>query len=153
MSVYQDFNTFPTLSEVAPSLVFEPKREALRHNGLLVKDKFAIINPTIGDTDPMTGQPRGEVMQVVGKSHVATPYDVMWDSTREGILLSGLDTSQMQIKFIISPDGGSYSGDIMKTRFRGRAGGSAMPPAEAGRSAAHLKRQGASATQAERELR
>ena len=117
MSAYQDFNTFPTLSEVAPSLVFEPKREALRHNGLLVKDKFAIINPTIGDIDPLTGLPKGEVMQVVGKSHVATPYDVMWDSMREGIELSGLDTSQIKIKFLIAPDGGSYSADIIFKQY------------------------------------
>ena len=117
MSVYQDFNGIPTLSEVAPSLVFEPKREALRHNGLLVKDKFAIINPTIGDIDPLTGLPKGEVMQVVGKSHVATPYNVMWDSMREGIELSGLDTSQIQIKFIVAPDGGSYATDIIFKQY------------------------------------
>ena len=117
MSVYQDFNGIPTLSEVAPSLVFEPKREALRHNGLLVKDKFAIINPTIGDIDPLTGLPKGEVMQVVGKNHVANPYPVMWDSIREGVELSGLDTSQIKIKFLIAPDGGSYSADIIFKQY------------------------------------
>jgi hypothetical protein len=117
MSTYVNFDHIPTLSEVAPSLVFEPKREALRHNGMLVKDKFAIINPTIGDIDPITGMPKGEVMQITGKSHVATPYDIMWDATREGILLSGLDTSQMQIRFVISPDGGSYMADILFKQY------------------------------------
>lgn len=117
MSVYQDFNGILPLSEVAPSLVFEPKREALRHNGLLVKDKFAIINPTIGDIDPLTGLPKGEVMQVVGNNHVANAYTIMWDSMREGIELSGLDTSQIKIKFLIAPDGGSYSADIIFKQY------------------------------------
>jgi len=119
MSVYQNFDHIPTLSEVAPSLVFEPKREALRHNGLLVADKFAIINPTLGEmrTDIMPSEPTGQVMQIVGKSHVATPYNVMWDSMREGIELSGLDTSQIQIKFIVAPDGGSYAADIIFKQY------------------------------------
>lgn len=117
MSIYQNFDRIPTLAEVAPSLVFDPKCEPLRHNGRLVKDKFAIINPTLGEIDSLTGEPMGEVMQVVGKSHVATPYSVMWESMREGIELSGLDTSQMQIKFIISPDGGSYSADIIFKQY------------------------------------
>ena len=119
MSIYQNFDRIPTLAEVAPSLVFEPKREPLRHNGVLVKDKFAIINPTLGEmrTDILPSEPMGEVMQVVGKSHVATPYSVMWESMREGIELSGLDTSQIQIKFIISPDGGSYSADIIFKQY------------------------------------
>jgi hypothetical protein len=117
MSTYVNFDHIPTLSEVAPSLVFEPKREALRHKDILVEDKFAIINPTIGDIDPLTGLPKGKVMQVVGKSHVATPYDIMWESMRQGIELSGLDTSQIQVKFIISPDGGAYSADIIFKRY------------------------------------
>ena len=115
MSSYQNFDRIPTLSEVASELVFEPRREALRHDGMIVKDKFAIINPSIW------GNPKsnrwGEVMQVVGKSHVATPYPVMWDSMREGIEMSGLDTSQVQIKFIVSPDGGSYAADIIFKQY------------------------------------
>jgi len=119
MSTYVNFDHIPTLSEVASSLVFEPKREALRHNGVLVKDKFAIINPTLGDmrTDILPSEPMGEVMQIVGKSHVATPYDVMWESMRQGIELSGLDTSQIQVRFIISPDGGAYSADIIFKQY------------------------------------
>ena len=114
MSSYQNFDRIPTLSEVAPSLVFEPKREALRHDGMIVKDKFAIINPSIWNLD---SNRRGEVMQVVGKSHVATPYSVMWNSMCEGIEMSGLDTSQVQIKFIVSPDGGSYAADIIFKQY------------------------------------
>lgn len=119
MSTYVNFDHIPTLSEVAPSLVFDPIREPLRHNGILVKDKFAIINPTLGEmrTDIMPSEPTGEVMQIVGVNHVATPYPVMWESMRQGIELSGLDTSQIQIKFIISPDGGSYSADIIFKQY------------------------------------
>lgn len=114
MSAYQNFDGIPTLSEVAPYLVFEPKREALRHDGMLVKDKFAIINPRIWNPERNKA---GKVMEVVGKSHVATPYSVMWDSMREGIEMSGLDTSQVQVKFIISPYGGSYAADIIFKRY------------------------------------
>tara|TARA_R110002096_G_scaffold387560_1_gene581791 strand:+ start:1063 stop:1962 length:900 start_codon:yes stop_codon:yes gene_type:complete len=114
MSAYQDFDHIPTLSEVASELVFEPRREALCHDGRIVKDKFAIINPSVWYRNR---DKQGEVMQVVGKSHVATPYSVMWNSMREGIEMSGLDTSQVQIKFLTSPDGGSYAADIIFKQY------------------------------------
>ena len=117
MSVYQDFNGIPTLSEVAPSLVFEPKREPVRYEGEIVESKFFIINPLLGKVDPFTGKPKGKPMGITGQNHATTSYDVMWDSMREGILQSGLDTSQIKIKFLIAPDGGSYSADIIFKQY------------------------------------
>jgi len=103
MSVYQDFNSIPALPV---ELDFDPVREPLIHNGRRVDGHHAIINPL---TD--------EVMCVSKRQHNPVNFSRMWDAFREGIDSSGIDTSQVQVKFNRAKGNSAYSVDILFKKY------------------------------------
>ena len=103
MSVYQDFTSIPALPV---ELDFDPVREPLVHNGRKVDGHHAIINPL---TD--------EVMCVSKRQHNPVNFSRMWDAFREGIEASGIDTSQIQVKFNKAKGNSAYSVDMLFKKY------------------------------------
>jgi len=108
MSVYENFAGMPSLPvELDFDPVREPaKRIAKNGNTQIIAGVFNIINP-MTDT----------VMTVSKSKHNPVNYAIAWESFRAGIEASGLDTSDIECKFNVSPDGKSYTCDIILKRF------------------------------------
>ena len=108
MSVYENFAGMPALPvELDFDPVREPaKRIAKNGNTQIIAGVFNIINP-MTDT----------VMTVSKSKHNPVNYAIAWESFRAGIEASGLDTSDIECKFNVSPDGKSYTCDIILKRF------------------------------------
>lgn len=104
MSAYKNFNEIPALPA---ELVFDPVKEQQMRNGKPVADNFWIINP---NTD--------EVMGVSKQKHTPTNFNLLWNNFREGIAASGLDTSDLQVRFSKAHNHASFRADIVFKRYK-----------------------------------
>jgi len=108
MSKYENFSGIPALPV---ELDFDPVREPAKRvakNGdvQVISGVFNIVNP-LTDT----------VMTVSKSKHNPVNYAIAWESFRAGIEASGIDTSDVECKFNVSPDGKSFTCDIILKRF------------------------------------
>lgn len=105
MSAYQNLNTIPALPV---ELDFDPIKEAVTRNGSVVPDQFWIVNPNTGNL--ISNKPSG-------KNHNPVNYKHMWDSFREGVEFSGIDLSDIKIKFNVANIGAAFSADIIFAQY------------------------------------
>ena len=108
MSAYQNFNGIPALPV---ALDFDPVREQVVRTGRdgvirTVRDSYWVVNPL---TD--------EVMATSKNQHNPVNFKHMWDSFREGVEHSGVDTSDIQIMFNTARGGAAFSADIVFKRY------------------------------------
>ena len=108
MSAYQNFNGIPALPV---ELDFDPVREQVVRTGRdgvirTVRDSYWVVNPL---TD--------EVMATSKNQHNPVNFKNMWDSFREGVEHSGVDTSDIQIMFNTARGGAAFSADIVFKRY------------------------------------
>jgi hypothetical protein len=103
MSIYQTFNGIPALPV---DLDFDPVREPATRNGRVVEDTFWVVNPN-----------SDAVMAVTKKKHNPTNFTHMWESFREGIAESDIDTSEIDIKFNVARNGSAFSADIVFKQY------------------------------------
>jgi len=105
MSAYQNFNAIPALPV---ALDFDPVREAVTRNGSVVPDQFWIVNPTTGKL--VTNKPSG-------KNHNPVNYTHMWGSFRAGVIESGIDTSQLEVRFSTASNASAFCADIIFKKY------------------------------------
>jgi hypothetical protein len=108
MSAYQNFNGIPALPV---ALDFDPVREQVVRTGRdgvirTVRDSYWVVNPL---TD--------EVMATSKNQHNPVNFKNMWDSFREGVEHSGVDTSDIQVMFNTARGGAAFSADIVFKRY------------------------------------
>ena len=102
---YENFDSIPSLPV---ELDFDPVREAVYRNGTVVPDQFWIVNP---NTDELISD------KPSGKNHNPVNYTHMWESFREGIAESGVDTSDLKIRFNTAKCGAAFSADIIFAQY------------------------------------
>lgn len=102
---YENFDSVPALPV---ELDFDPIREPVYRKGVQVPDQYWIVNP---DTDELIND------KPSGKNHNPVNYKHMWDSFREGIAESGVDTSDLKIKFGVARCGAAFSADIVFAQY------------------------------------
>ncbi len=100
-----------TLDTVLPALPqildFDPVREPQIRNGVAIRNQYWVINP---NTDTVIGN---------GKSiHNPQNFSKVWDSFREGLLHSGLDTSEAEVKFNVIKEGAAMDAQIVLKRYQ-----------------------------------
>jgi len=100
-----------TLDTVLPALPqildFDPVREPQIRNGVAIRNQYWVVNP---NTDTVIGN---------GKSiHNPQNFSKVWDSFREGLLHSGLDTSEAEVKFIVIKEGAAMEAQIVLKRYQ-----------------------------------
>jgi Domain of unknown function (DUF932) len=100
-----------TLDTVLPALPqildFDPVREPQIRNGVAIRNQYWVVNP---NTDTVIGN---------GKSiHNPQNFSKVWDSFREGLLNSGLDTSEAEVKFSVIKEGAAMDAQIVLKRYQ-----------------------------------
>ena len=100
-----------TLDTVLPALPqildFDPVREPQIRNGVAIRNQYWVVNP---NTDTVIGN---------GKSiHNPQNFSKVWDSFREGLLNSGLDTSEAEVKFNVIKEGAAMDAQIVLKRYQ-----------------------------------
>jgi hypothetical protein len=100
-----------SLDTVLPALPqilnFEPVREPQIRNGVAIRNQYWVVNP---NTDTVIGN---------GKSiHNPQNFSKVWDSFREGLLHSGLDTSEAEVKFNVIKEGAAMDAQIVLKRYQ-----------------------------------
>lgn len=100
-----------TLDAVLPALPqildFDPVREPQIRNGVAIRNQYWVVNP---NTDTVIGN---------GKSiHNPQNFSKVWDSFREGLLNSGLDTSEAGVKFNVIKEGAAMDAQIVLKRYQ-----------------------------------
>lgn len=100
-----------TLDTVLPALPqildFDPVREPQIRNGVAIRNQYWVVNP---NTDTVIGN---------GKSiHNPQNFSKVWDSFREGLLHSGLDTSEAEVKFNVIKEGAAMDAQIVLKRYQ-----------------------------------
>jgi hypothetical protein len=100
-----------TLDTVLPALPqildFDPVREPQIRNGVAIRNQYWVVNP---NTDTVIGN---------GKSiHNPQNFSKVWDSFREGLLNSGLDTSEAEVKFNVIKEGAAMDAQIILKRYQ-----------------------------------
>jgi hypothetical protein len=103
MSTYTNIGELPALPV---ELDFDPVREPAVRNGRIVEDTFWVVNP-LSDS----------VMAVTKKKHNPTNFSQMWESFREGVGASGIDTSNLDVKFNIAHNASAFSADIIFKKY------------------------------------
>ena len=108
MSIYQNFDSIPALPA---ELDFEPVREQVLRTGRdgitrTVPDSFWVVNP-LNDT----------VLATTRKRHNPTNFVSMWESFRDGLSASDIDTSQIKVKFNVAHNSAAYSADILFPKY------------------------------------
>ena len=94
----------PALPQI---LNFEPVREPQIRNGVAIRNQYWVVNP---NTDTVIGN---------GKSiHNPQNFSKVWDSFREGLLHSGLDTSEAEVKFNVIKEGAAMEAQIVLKRYQ-----------------------------------
>ena len=108
MSKYENFAGIPALPvELDFDPVREPAKRVNAHGDVqIITGVYNIINP-LTDT----------VMTVSKSKHNPMNYALMWNSFLDGIEASGIDTSQVEAKFNVAPDGRAFTADIIMKRF------------------------------------
>lgn len=99
MSKFIDFDSIPALPE---HLDFDPVKEQQVRNGRPVEGQYWIVNPL---TD--------SVMGLGKRQHNPVNFRNMWDNFREGVDASGIDTSQLRVKFDSASNGSAFRADIV----------------------------------------
>lgn len=99
MSNFIDFDSIPALPE---HLDFDPVKEQQIRNGVPVEGQYWIVNPL---TD--------KVMGLGKRQHNPVNFRHMWDNFREGVDASGIDTSQLKVKFNSAKNGSAFRADIV----------------------------------------
>ena len=102
------YENFDGLTALPVELDFNPVREPVYRKGVVVPDQFWIINP---NTDQLIND------KPSGKNHNPVNYTHMWDSFREGVDQSGIDTSNLQIRFNVADRGAAFSADIVFKQY------------------------------------
>ena len=102
---YENFDSIPALPV---ELDFDPIREPVYRNGVQVPDQYWIVNP---NTDQLISD------KPSGKNHNPVNYSHMLESFREGIAESGVDTSDLKIKFGVARCGSAFSADIVFAQY------------------------------------
>lgn len=102
---YENFDSIPALPV---SLDFDPIREPVYRNGIQVPDQYWIVNP---NTDELIND------KPSGKNHNPVNYTHMWDAYREGVRASGIDTSNLQVRFNVADRGAAFSADIVFKQY------------------------------------
>ena len=98
--------TYNTLPDLPAHLDFEPQREAQTRNGIVIPNKYWVVNPL---TDEVIGD---------GKSvHNPHNYRTMWDNLRQGLILAGLDTSNVEVDFNSMSNGSAMSAKIVLKNY------------------------------------
>jgi hypothetical protein len=100
-----------SLDTVLPALPqildFNPVREPQIRNGVAIRNQYWVVNP---NTDTVIGN---------GKSiHNPQNFSKVWDSFREGLLHSGLDTSEAEVKFNVIKEGAAMEAQIVLKRYQ-----------------------------------
>jgi hypothetical protein len=100
-----------TLDTVLPALPqildFDPVREPQIRNGVAIRNQYWVVNP---NTDTVIGN---------GKSiHNPQNFSKVWNSFREGLLHSGLDTSEAEVKFNVIKEGAAMEAQIVLKRYQ-----------------------------------
>ena len=100
-----------SLDTVLPALPqildFDPVREPQIRNGVAIRNQYWVVNP---NTDTVIGN---------GKSiHNPQNFSKVWDSFREGLLNSGLDTSEAEVKFNVIKEGAAMDAQIVLKRYQ-----------------------------------
>lgn len=100
-----------SLDTVLPALPqilnFDPVREPQIRNGVAIRNQYWVVNP---NTDTVIGN---------GKSiHNPQNFSKVWDSFREGLLHSGLDTSEAEVKFNVIKEGAAMDAQIVLKRYQ-----------------------------------
>jgi hypothetical protein len=94
----------PALPQI---LDFDPVREPQIRNGVAIRNQYWVVNP---NTDTVIGN---------GKSiHNPQNFSKVWDSFREGLLHSGLDTSEAEVKFNVIKEGAAMEAQIVLKRYQ-----------------------------------
>lgn len=94
----------PALPQI---LDFDPVREPQIRNGVAIRNQYWVVNP---NTDTVIGN---------GKSiHNPQNFSKVWDSFREGLLHSGLDTSEAEVKFNVIKEGAAMDAQIILKRYQ-----------------------------------
>lgn len=99
MSTYVNYDSIPSLPT---HLDFNPVKEQQMRNGKPVDGQFWVVNPL---TD--------QVMGLAKKQHTPVNFTKMWDNFRAGVDASGIDTSQLQVKFNTAKNGSAFRADII----------------------------------------
>lgn len=102
------YENFDGLTALPVELDFNPIREPVYRKGVVVPDQFWIINP---NTDQLIND------KPSGKNHNPVNYTHMWDSFCEGVDQSGIDTSNLQIRFNVADRGAAFSADIIFKQY------------------------------------
>jgi len=102
------YENFDGLTALPVELDFDPIREPVYRNGVQVPDQYWIVNP---NTDQLIND------KPSGKNHNPVNYTHMWDSFCEGVDQSGIDTSNLQIRFNVADRGAAFSADIIFKQY------------------------------------
>ena len=102
---YENFDGLPALPV---DLDFDPVREKVYRNGVRVPDQYWIVNP---HTDQLIND------KPSGKNHNPVNYAHMWEPLCEGVNASGIDTSNLQVKFNIAHNSSAFSADIVFKKY------------------------------------
>jgi hypothetical protein len=97
-----DFNSYSAIPALPAELNFDPVREQVTRNGVVVPDSYWVVNP---DTDT--------VMTTSKRQHNPVNFTHMWDSFRDGVAASGIDTSQLDVRFNVARGGAAFAADIV----------------------------------------
>ena len=108
MSKYESFAGIPALPvELDFDPVREPAKRVNAHGDVeVIPGLFHVINP-LNDC----------VLASTRTKHTAINYAVGYNSFLLGIEASGIDTSQVEVKFNVSANGGAFTADIILKRF------------------------------------
>ena len=98
------------LNDILPALPsvlnFEPAREPQIRNGVILSDRFWVVNPV---TDAVIGDSRSV--------HRTANFSTMWDNLREGLALANIDTSNAQVEFSTIAEGAAFSAKIILNKY------------------------------------
>ena len=98
------------LNDILPALPsvldFEPAREPQIRNGVILSDRFWVVNPV---TDAVIGDSRSV--------HRTANFRTMWDNLREGLALANIDTSHAQVDFSTIAEGAAFSAKIILNKY------------------------------------
>jgi hypothetical protein len=98
------------LNDILPALPsvldFEPAREPQIRNGVILSDRFWVVNPV---TDAVIGDSRSV--------HRTANFRTMWDNLREGLALANIDTSHAQVEFSAIAEGAAFSAKIILNKY------------------------------------
>jgi hypothetical protein len=100
------YHSYDSIPELPAELNFDPVREKVTRNGVIVPDSFWVVNP---NTDT--------VMTTSKRQHNPVNFTHMWDAFREGVAASGVDTSQLEVKFNVAHGARAFSADIIFKRY------------------------------------